>query len=176
MIKDIESNLQEVYDTYPYVKRILLPTKYEFPIMLEGYLVTSEDCQLYHIKCEEDAALCSFYARVIIKNDYIVNGIDVYDLKKKIPAKYILEIHNKHAHFNGIDTTYGTLLCTHIRQDFSEYKNPILHMMNSAHYLYLSYINLLNGNEFVMDEYSHGLKGREEFENERRGKYGTRKH
>lgn len=174
MSKNIETYLRQVYNTYPYLKRILLPSNYQFPIMLEGYLVTKEECQLYFIKCKEDAALCSFYARVIINNNYLSNGIHVYDLYRKIPAEYILKIHNKHAHFNGINTTYGTLLCTHIEQDFTNCKNPILYMINSAHYLYLNYINLLNGNQFVMDEYSHGLQGRKEFENERRFKYGTK--
>ena len=38
-----------------------------------------------------------------------------------------------------------------------------------------NYKNLLNGNSFNMEEYSHGQKGREEFNKERKKQNGKRK-
>ena len=172
MEKELISKLDEVQKEYPYLKRIYFPFKCCFPIILEGYLVNKQDCELYKIKNNNEASLVSFYARIYIPENYKKFGISVYDLNKKIDTEFIIKNYYSHAHFNSLDTPDGTLLCTHILEDILGRDNLILDIINSAHFLYLNYLNLLNGNKFNMDEYSHGRKGYEEYINERKRFYG----
>lgn len=169
----IDKFINELLDEYPYLKKILLPTVEKFPLLFEGYLVRKEEIELYGITSEENASLISFYARIIVPKDYIFTGVEVYDVFKKIPVDYIIKNHYNHAHFNDINTRMGTLLCTHIENDTLWYRNPILANINTAHYLYLNYVNLQNNNLFNMKEFSHGYKGIQEFIIERSKLYGN---
>ena len=158
-----EKFINEMLEEYPYLRKVLLPTAEKFPLLYEGFLVRKEEIKLYGIANEKDASLISFYARIIIPNDYIFMGIQVYDVFKKIPVEYIIKYHYDHAHFNDINSGMGTLLCTHIVSDTLGYSNPILANVNTAHYLYLNYVNLQNEKSFNMKEFSHGHKGIQEF-------------
>ena len=167
MMEILENNLKQVFETYPYLKRKIFPLNNSFPVILEGYLVTKQECINFKVRSENDAENLSFYARILIPKNYIFNGIEVYDLYKKIDIDFIIKNYPKHLHFNAFNTVHGNLICTHINGCEKYSNNIIFENINSAHYYYLNFLNLKNGNPFNMEEYSHGSKGREEFESER---------
>lgn len=175
MKEKLEDKLNQIYEIYPYLHRIFVPFKDCFPIIIEGYLVTKQECKEYKVRSKEDAEFLSFYARIFIYENYEYVGTEVFDLYKKIDINFIIEKYPKHFHFKKIDTDNGNLLCTHINGSEVYSNNIILDNINSAHYYYLNYINLKNGRPFNMKEYSHGQRGREEFIKERNKMYGKKK-
>lgn len=171
----VESKLKKVFEIYPYLHRKFIPLNDYFPIVLEGYLITKKECIDCKVRNESEAEYFSFYARIFIPKRYECEGIQVYDLYKKIDVDFIRKNYPNHFHFNALDTNNGNLLCTHINGCEIYCDNVIFENINSAHYYYLNYKNLLNGNSFNMEEYSHGQQGREEFNKERIKQNGKRK-
>ena len=84
MTEILENKLKQVLETYPYLHRKKFPLNNCFPVILEGYLVTRQECINFKIRSESDAENLSFYARILIPKNFIFNGIEVYDLYKKI--------------------------------------------------------------------------------------------
>lgn len=171
----LENKLKQVFEVYPYLHRKVYPFKEYYPAFLEGYLVTKQECNECKISCESDATYYSFYARIFVPNDYESKGIEVYDLYKKIDTEFIINNYPEHFHFNKLNTNHGNLICTHLKGYEIDSDNIIFENINSAHYYFLNYINLKNGNSFNMKEYSHGRKGIKEFFEEKDKKNGKRK-
>ncbi len=175
MKEKIDKKLRCVFETYPYLHKKIYPFKNFTSVVLEGYLVTKKECVEFNVRSESDAENLSFYARVLVPENYISKGVEVYDLYKKIDVNFIKNNYPEHLHFNEYNTLHGNLICTHISGCEQYSDNIIFENINSAHYYYLNYINLKNKNPFNMKEYSHGLKGLEEFEKERLKKDEKRK-
>ena len=171
----VEDKLKEVFENYPYLHKKILPLNAYLPIVLEGYLVTKQECIDCKIRSESDAKYFSFYARIFIRLKYKYEGIEVYDLYQKIDVNFIYKNYPEHLHFNEFNTVNGNLICTHINGCESYSDNIIFENINSAHFYYLNYINLKNGNTFNMKEYSHGSKGLKEFNAERKKQNGRKK-
>lgn len=163
--KNVLEDFSELQKEYPFSKMTILPTTEPKPVEM---IVVAANCNLIEECIASENDFKGDYSRVlkiIVPFDYRENGCEVYGAEwvklDKIPEKDM--------HFFGRKESLFQL-CIGVPQSFRYLKNVILENVRTAENMLIAYENFIRGNTKNVEliAYSHGKKGRQEYDRNRR--------
>ena len=148
---------------YPFSSLIIRPTSTQ---ELAEIQVIAANKKLIELVCGKKEDFVGDYSKelhIIVPINYQKEGCEVYGAKWFDKTK----VKSKHIHmFQNNSEKYGFQLCVGVPQSFSLMNNVILENVKTADNMLIAYERIMAGmsKQFDMIAYSHGEKGKKEFE------------
>ena len=164
--ENVKRNVEELKGHYPFVEMKIYPTDKPSEVELNIIAVNKKILEITGADKEMFTGAYSRELKVIIPFDYQNVGCEVYG------AKWVRNesVNTKDWHF--FPNTLGEYkrLCVGVPKSFSSFENVILECVKTAENMLIAYEQIHKGvtNKLEIKAYSHGEKGKDEYERDKR--------
>lgn len=164
MKNKLNEHINEAIKEFPLLKIY----RFKNYVTLDGILISKSDMERLFLTKEEVEGDPSF-PRIIarIPGNYREVGCQVIDVNKLIKWE-LLSPNHRHINNINIDNKLYDCLCTHLIEEVPEMENPILENLKTADVVFKEYKRFCLTGKFELKEYSHGKKGRLEYEEQKK--------
>ena len=159
-------HIRKTIEYFPLIKVYSIIPLYDYPLFtLSGIAIPETYFKRYALNYDDISFNTDKMLKVFVEVplNYLDVGCKVYDSSKVIDWD---KIPHQHRHYNG-SSHYGNELCTHLPEESRDMENPILENIKTAYSLFLESENYLSTGNWRLKEYSHGDKGKKEYEKTR---------
>lgn len=165
-IEQVKNDFIQLKEQYPFATLSIAPTVDILPATIR---VTAANKELIDTMLAVQSDFQGDYSRdlyIVVPFDYQKNGCDVYG-GKWIKKEYLK---NSELHFHGKEEDGKWMFCVGVPNSFGQMKNVILENIRTAENMLIAYEALQKGytKKLNLKAYSHGDKGKEEYERDKR--------